>query len=70
MSKYIEHNFHGKTVLLVRHETANFDGTFKALAGVLNNGETIEQWESRCRAKRLKSFKEYSAWKINQIKNT
>lgn len=67
MEKY---EFYGKTALLVKSDTANFDGTGMALAGILREGENIEEWYQRCAEHRMRVWMELSNWEIHKIKKS
>lgn len=65
---YKQYDFYGKTALLVHATGANFDGTGMALAGILEDGETIEEWYQRCAECRVRSWMGLSNWEIQKIK--
>lgn len=60
--------FYGRVALLTEHQTANFAGTCMALVGILRKGETVDQWQKRCKDKRIKSMKEISEYMFQQAK--
>lgn len=66
--EYRLYDFYGKTALLVHRTGADFDGTGMALTGILEDGETIEEWYQRCAECRVRSWMEVSNWEIQKIK--
>ena len=66
--EYRLYDFYGKTALLVHRQGADFDGTGMDLTGILEDGETIEEWYQRCAERRVRSWMEMSNWEIQKIK--
>ena len=68
MEEYSTVLFYGMVALLVPSVSSNFAGTGMALSGILKKGETVEQWQKRCKDKRIKSMKEISEYMFQQAK--
>lgn len=60
--------WNGFMAILVEHPTADFAGTKMALTGILQQGESIEQWKVRCSLARYESMKNSSENFISNIK--